>query len=113
MFSSNNVFFVLDGDKIEVTPENREEYVKLYINHILNSCCKYQFDAFKQGFLKVVNKQVLQLFQAKVNYRTSRYFVRVVRKIFLSSIKPNLFFSSLKKTQFCFVIERKLPVNPK
>ena len=70
--------FFLDGDKIEVTPENREEYVKLYINNILNSCCKYQFDAFKQGFLKVVNKQVLQLFQAKVSYRTSKYFVRVV-----------------------------------
>ena len=64
-----NLIF-LDGENIEVTQENKEEYVKLYINYTLNSCCKTQFDAFKKGFLKVVNKQVLQLFQAKVNYLT-------------------------------------------
>jgi E3 ubiquitin-protein ligase HERC4 len=53
------------GENLDVTNENKEEYVKLYINHILNSSCKSQFDAFIEGFHKVVNKQVLQLFQAK------------------------------------------------
>jgi len=53
------------GEEIDVTNENKAEYVQLYVNYVLNSSCKTHFDAFKEGFLKVVNKQVLQLFSAK------------------------------------------------
>ena len=49
-----------------VNSENKVEYVNLYVNYMLNSCCQEQFEAFKNGFLTVVNKQVLLLFQAKV-----------------------------------------------
>jgi len=45
-----------------VTNENKAEYVKLYIDYVLNKSCDTQFDAFKKGFLKVVSKRVLQLF---------------------------------------------------
>ena len=57
---------ILGGEEIDVTNENKAEYVQLYVNYVLNSSCKTHFDAFKEGFLKVVNKQVLQLFSAKV-----------------------------------------------
>ena len=53
----------LDGENVPVTSENKEEYVKLYVDYVLNQSCASQMDAFKDGFLKVVNKQVLQLFQ--------------------------------------------------
>ena len=56
----------LGGEKINVTSENKAEYVKLYVDYILNKSCAAQFDAFKAGFLRVVNEQILQLFQAKV-----------------------------------------------
>ena len=50
------------GENIAVTNENKAEYVKLYIDYVLNKSCDTQFDAFKKGFLKVVSKRVLQLF---------------------------------------------------
>ena len=61
-----NIWLILGGEEIDVTNENKAEYVQLYVNYVLNSSCKTHFDAFKEGFLKVVNKQVLQLFSAKV-----------------------------------------------
>ena len=51
---------------MSVNSGNKAEYVNLYVNYMLNSSCQEQFNAFKEGFLRVVNKQVLQLFQAKV-----------------------------------------------
>lgn len=50
------------GENISVTNENKAEYVRLYIDYVLNKSCDTQFDAFKKGFLKVVSKRVLQLF---------------------------------------------------
>merc|ERR1719443_2064999 len=38
------------------------EYVKLYVDYVLNKSCQSQFDSFKKGFLKVVSGRVLQLF---------------------------------------------------
>ena len=39
-----------DGDKIPVTMENRQEYVDLYVDWLLNKSIANQFDAFKKGF---------------------------------------------------------------
>ena len=40
------------GENIAVTNENKAEYVKLYIDYVLNKSCDTQFDTFKKGFLK-------------------------------------------------------------
>jgi len=53
------------GENINVTSTNKGEYVSLYVDYLLNKSCSAQFSAFKAGFLKVLNKQVLHLFQAK------------------------------------------------
>ena len=50
------------GEDIAVTSDNKNEYVKLYIEYVLFKSCEAQFDAFKKGFLKVVSARVLQLF---------------------------------------------------
>merc|ERR1719445_1190808 len=50
------------GNDIPVTSENKTEYVKLYVDHVLAKSCSAQFEAFKKGFLKVVSGRVLQLF---------------------------------------------------
>ncbi len=55
-----------DGENIPVTRANREEFVKLYVDYVLNKSCEAPFETFKKGFLRVVNNQVLQLFHAKV-----------------------------------------------
>jgi E3 ubiquitin-protein ligase HERC4 len=52
----------LGGEEMVVTNANKSEYVKLYIDYVLNKSCETQFDAFKKGFLKVVSQRVLQLF---------------------------------------------------
>ena len=44
------------GEDIPVTSDNKNEYVKLYVEYVL---FKTQFDAFKKGFLKVVSARVL------------------------------------------------------
>ena len=51
-----------DDNDIPVTSQNRSEYVKLYVDHVLSKSCAAQFEAFKKGFLKVVSGRVLQLF---------------------------------------------------
>ena len=50
------------GEDIAVTSDNKNEYVKLYVEYVLFKSCETQFDAFKKGFLKVVSARVLQLF---------------------------------------------------
>jgi len=72
-FSINESFFgevvtkplKTDGENVAVTAENKAEYVKLYVDYVLNKSCQAHFNAFKAGFHKVLNKQVLHLFQAK------------------------------------------------
>jgi hypothetical protein len=70
-----------DGENIAVTRANKEEFVRLYVDYVLNKSCEASFEAFKKGFLRVVNHQVLQLFHAKVSKyanadrsRPHRYF---------------------------------------
>ena len=50
------------GNDIPVTSQNKSEYVKLYVDHVLCGSCDSQFKAFKNGFLKVVSGRVLELF---------------------------------------------------
>ena len=47
------------GEDIPVTSDNKNEYVKLYVEYVLFKSCETQFDAFKKGFLKVVSARVL------------------------------------------------------
>jgi len=53
------------GRDIAVTFGNREEYVDLYVKHLLKTSITSQFGPFKDGFLKVCGSKVLQLFQPR------------------------------------------------
>ena len=53
------------GENIAVTMENREEYVKLYCDHMLNKSVEPFFKAFHAGFHKVCGGRVLDLFHAR------------------------------------------------
>ncbi|RWS12069.1 E3 ubiquitin-protein ligase HERC4-like protein [Dinothrombium tinctorium] len=55
----------LDGAKKQLTYSNRKEYVDLYWNFILNESVSKQFGAFNAGFTKVVETDILNLFQAE------------------------------------------------
>ncbi|XP_063323861.1 ubiquitin-protein ligase E3A [Pelmatolapia mariae] len=48
------------GDQISVTKENRQEFVDLYADYILNKSVERQFKAFKKGFLMVTNESPLK-----------------------------------------------------
>ncbi|XP_068599339.1 ubiquitin-protein ligase E3A [Brachionichthys hirsutus] len=48
------------GDQIPVTKENRQEFVYLYTEYILNKSVERQFKAFKKGFLIVTNESPLK-----------------------------------------------------
>ncbi|MED6275335.1 Ubiquitin-protein ligase E3A, partial [Characodon lateralis] len=48
------------GDQIPVTKENRQEFVHLYADYILNNSVESQFKAFKKGFLMVTNESPLK-----------------------------------------------------
>ncbi|XP_029356610.1 ubiquitin-protein ligase E3A isoform X1 [Echeneis naucrates] len=48
------------GDQIPVTKENRQEFVDLYAEYILNNSVERQFRAFKKGFLMVTNESPLK-----------------------------------------------------
>uniref|UniRef100_A0A673CRI6 Ubiquitin-protein ligase E3A n=2 Tax=Sphaeramia orbicularis TaxID=375764 RepID=A0A673CRI6_9TELE len=48
------------GDQIPVTKENRQEFVDLYADYILNKSVERQFKAFKKGFLMVTNESPLK-----------------------------------------------------
>lgn len=45
-----------------VTNENREEYVALYVDYILNTSVLNQFQAFHRGFGRVCGGAALDLF---------------------------------------------------
>ncbi|CAJ1059847.1 ubiquitin-protein ligase E3A [Xyrichtys novacula] len=48
------------GEQIPVTKENRQEFVDLYADYILNMSVERQFKAFKKGFLMVTNESPLK-----------------------------------------------------
>nr|CAH8850174.1 unnamed protein product [Trichobilharzia regenti] len=48
-----------NGAKIPVTKENRQEYIDLYTNFLLNESVRKQFNAFRRGFQMVVDESPL------------------------------------------------------
>ena len=54
-----------NGENLAVTKENREEYVKLYCDYILNKSVDRSYQAFHAGFQKVCGGRVLDLFHAR------------------------------------------------
>ncbi|KAM9384379.1 ubiquitin-protein ligase E3A [Pholidichthys leucotaenia] len=48
------------GDQIPVAKDNRQEFVHLYVDYILNKSVERQFKAFKKGFLMVTNESPLK-----------------------------------------------------
>ncbi|KAG7377858.1 putative E3 ubiquitin-protein ligase HTD2 [Phytophthora pseudosyringae] len=53
----------LGGSSIPVTNDNREEYVALYVDYVLNKSVSRQYAAFHQGFHQVCNREVLSMFR--------------------------------------------------
>ena len=51
------------GEKIAVTAENRDEYVRLYVKHLLMESVKEQFDAMKKGFMRACDSDALKMFR--------------------------------------------------
>lgn len=49
-----------NGNQINVTQENKKEFVNLYADFILNKSIQKQFRAFKRGFQMVVNESPLK-----------------------------------------------------
>ena len=53
-----------NGGEIFVDEFNRQEYVDLYIDYMLNSSVQIQFDSFNKGFQRVCGGSALELFEA-------------------------------------------------
>ena len=51
-----------DGDKIMVNNENKEEYVKLYLNWYFNISIEEYFKSFEKGFYKIFHKSLINIF---------------------------------------------------
>ncbi|KAG7395958.1 putative E3 ubiquitin-protein ligase HTD2 [Phytophthora boehmeriae] len=51
------------GSSTPVTNENREEYVALYVDYVLNTSVARQYSAFHHGFHQVCNREVLSMFR--------------------------------------------------
>lgn len=54
-----------NGGEITVTTENRQEYVDLYVDYLINKSVESQFEAFKRGFKKVCGGAALDMFTAQ------------------------------------------------
>ena len=53
------------GKSIELDKDNREEYVELYANYLLEKSVKRQFEAFSGGFRQLLDPDVLELLTAE------------------------------------------------
>eukprot|EP00053_Salpingoeca_punica_P016233 m.152094 g.152094 ORF g.152094 m.152094 type:complete len:653 (+) comp16912_c0_seq1:114-2072(+) len=49
-----------DGAKTAVTIDNKDQYVERYVDYVLNSSVKTQFDAFKKGFMNVMRETTMK-----------------------------------------------------
>jgi len=50
------------GSNIMVNQKNKQEFIDLYIDYIFNKSCDKQFQAFANGFRRVINSKPLELF---------------------------------------------------
>jgi hypothetical protein len=70
-----------DGANIAVTNSNRQEYVDLYINYVMEKSVEVQFGSFERGFRKVCGGTIIIiLFMINLNY----CFVRTLNGPFRS-----------------------------
>ncbi|XP_058461003.1 probable E3 ubiquitin-protein ligase HERC4 isoform X2 [Malaya genurostris] len=53
------------GESIQVTQENKDEFVRLYVDYKLNKSVAKSFQQFYAGFMKVCGGRVLKLFEAQ------------------------------------------------
>lgn len=54
-----------DGKSRKLTYDNRNEYVQLYWQYILETSIKNQYRSFENGFMKVLDTHILEIFQAE------------------------------------------------
>ena len=54
-----------DGENIAVTKDNRDEYVRLYCDYLLNKSVQRLYEAFHAGFHKVCGGRVMDLFHPR------------------------------------------------
>jgi len=57
------VEFKEGGSEIDLTADNREEYVELYVEHALEKSIDRQYKAFERGFLLVCDGEPLKMFR--------------------------------------------------
>ncbi len=50
------------GSSLPVNQNNKKEFIDLYIDYIFNKSCEKQFQAFSNGFRRVINSKPLELF---------------------------------------------------
>jgi E3 ubiquitin-protein ligase HERC4 len=50
------------GSLIMVNQKNKQEFIDLYIDYTFNKSCEKQFQAFSNGFRRVINSKPLELF---------------------------------------------------
>ena len=58
-----DIDLIENGSDVDVTNENRERFVELYVNHKLNAAVEKQFKAFSRGFHLVCGGSALTLFR--------------------------------------------------
>ncbi len=67
---------VKDGANKLVTMDTRAEYCAAFVDYTFNSSVKAQFDAFKEGFMKVCDGKVLvRLCVCVCNYNNYTYYI--------------------------------------
>ncbi|XP_011636945.1 probable E3 ubiquitin-protein ligase HERC4 isoform X1 [Pogonomyrmex barbatus] len=59
-----SVELIPGGSKMTVTLKNKQQYVDLYVDYILNKSIQTQFQAFSKGFHNVCGGRVLELFHS-------------------------------------------------
>lgn len=57
----NTVPLIKDGENIQVNKENRREFVSLVVKDVLVKRCRRQFEAYKSGFYKVLDKNLVKI----------------------------------------------------
>lgn len=55
------VEFKEGGQAIQVTDDNRKEFVELYVNWFLNKSVETQFRPFEKGFYKVISVESIKV----------------------------------------------------
>jgi len=62
---------LIDGGKdVLVTNDNRQEFVELYVDNILNKSVEKQFEAFRKGFYQVS----VNIVYREINFREGVIF---------------------------------------